>query len=232
MIERDDDWIVLAGEYVLGTLSAADMAAFERQLQKDPKLQDEVDAWEQRLTSLNEDTPPVAPSMSVWRGIEQRINDEANQAKPGFWYSLALWRSLTAAAVIALVAVIVIPQQPALAPAEEALPVYSLIMQAEAESPEWLMVCDWRDREMTITRVSAPAQADKDYELWLIPHSGDGPISMGIMRGKSQVAAIPANINWKDTKAFAVSLEPRGGSPSGAPTGPVLYAAQPPTKKV
>ena len=55
---------------------------------------------------------------------------------------------------------------------------------------------------------------------------------MGVLSGDSITAAMPADAAWRNTKAFAVSLEPRGGSTTGAPTGPVLYAAETPVKKV
>jgi anti-sigma-K factor RskA len=62
------------------------------------------------------------------------------------------------------------------------------------------------------------APPDKSYQLWLVPASGN-PISAGILTpeagvGSRLVATMPTGIA---AKAFAVTIEPAGGSPQ--PTG-------------
>ncbi len=66
-----------------------------------------------------------------------------------------------------------------------------------------------------------PAPADKSYQLWLVPTNG-APISAGVFEssegGTDRITAeVPAGTT---AKAFAVTLEPRGGKP--APTGPFV----------
>ena len=66
-----------------------------------------------------------------------------------------------------------------------------------------------------------PAPADKSYQLWLVPTNG-APISAGVFEssegGTDRITAqVPAGTA---AKAFAVTLEPRGGKP--APTGPFV----------
>ncbi|MDE2037235.1 MAG: anti-sigma factor, partial [Pseudomonas sp.] len=64
--------------------------------------------------------------------------------------------------------------------------------------------------------------------LWAIP-AGGKPISLGLLpvsgNGRIQLskehqALLTAPLT------LAVSLEPQGGSPTGQPTGPVLYQGQ------
>ena len=65
------------------------------------------------------------------------------------------------------------------------------------------------------------APPDKSYQLWLVPTSG-APISAGVFE-TTQAGAnrIIANVPpGTQAKAFAVTLEPRGGKP--APTGPFV----------
>lgn len=63
----------------------------------------------------------------------------------------------------------------------------------------------------------APAPADKAYQLWLVPSSGN-PVSAGLVasaqRGELRSVRLPEGAS---AKAFAVTLEPAGGSPQ--PTG-------------
>ena len=66
-----------------------------------------------------------------------------------------------------------------------------------------------------------PTPANKSYELWLVPTSGD-PINAGVFNpapGQSNhwMMKLPPGIS---PKAFAVSLEPAGGMPR--PTGPMV----------
>lgn len=65
-----------------------------------------------------------------------------------------------------------------------------------------------------------PAPADKSYQLWLVPASG-APVSLGVFAAEERntwlTAQVPPGLT---AKAFAVTLEPKGGRPQ--PTGPKL----------
>jgi anti-sigma-K factor RskA len=66
----------------------------------------------------------------------------------------------------------------------------------------------------------------RDYELWAV--EGQGVASLGVIRADEQGRAVMRLENVGDPATlggFAVSLEPRGGSPSKtAPSGPVVMA--------
>ena len=59
--------------------------------------------------------------------------------------------------------------------------------------------------------------------------TGSAPKSLGVIpdSGVGRVA-LPAtpDVSLANVPALAVSLEPAGGSPTGAPTGPVLYSGK------
>lgn len=218
---------MLAAEFVLGTLEGEQRRAFEAEMADDPVLRDLVNAWEARLVDLNDTTAAVQPPQRVWMEIEQAIAPPASSqadepSTPSrWWQSLTLWRMTTAAAVLALVAVLV----PTLIQPPEPKPVYDVVLRDKQDQPQWMVVCDWRTREVAISRVAASAPADdKAHELWLVQGNDAPPISLGVLTGNQIKRALPANATWHHAKAFAVSLEPAGGSPTGAPTGPVLYA--------
>ena len=81
----------------------------------------------------------------------------------------------------------------------------------------------------------ADAGPGKDYELWLLPSNNRAPVSLGVIgKAARQRIALPASAVGllPDAAGVAVSVEPGGGSPTGQPTGPVVFqgrlaAAQP-----
>ena len=75
----------------------------------------------------------------------------------------------------------------------------------------------------TISLQNLPSPpAGHDYQLWLLDPGTKGPISAGLLTAPGQFAAKPAS---ESNPAFAISLEPSGGSLS--PTGPILFASSP-----
>ena len=55
--------------------------------------------------------------------------------------------------------------------------------------------------------------------------AGEKPRSLGLVKAQAERLSLPAGANIEKA-SFAVSVEPEGGSPTGAPTGPVLYSGQ------
>jgi anti-sigma-K factor RskA len=76
-----------------------------------------------------------------------------------------------------------------------------------------------------LVAVSVPDARSR--ELWALPE-GEAPVSLGLMPASGSVElALDARQRaaLEATKNIAVSDEPAGGSPTGAPTGDVLYIA-------
>ncbi len=85
------------------------------------------------------------------------------------------------------------------------------------------------DRTMTVKVVGgAPVPADRSLELWMLP-DGAAPRSLGLVpaTGVGRVTLpAPPDVALAGVPALAVSLEQAGGSPTGAPQGPVLYSGK------
>lgn len=112
------------------------------------------------------------------------------------------------------------------------------VLQSSANAPAFIITVDVAERNLTVRRVAAETQTANSYELWLISDRLQQPQSLGLI-GTSEFTRPPTLANYDpDTIAaatFAVSLEPEGGSPTGMPTGPVLFSgklveAVPPTR--
>jgi anti-sigma-K factor RskA len=210
----------LAAEYVLGTLRGAARRRFERWRASEWHIARRVAAWEDRLMPLLYSLPPVKPSPQVWAAIERRIQRDRRPV-----------RALAAAvALIALLAGGFFAWRASVAPQFE---VVAAIAPADA-APVWHIELD---RELTrlraVTVGTPPGHAGRSLELWALPRGG-APVSLGLLPASGrleralaahQVAAL------RGSPQVAVSLEPIGGSPTGAPTGPVLFVAELPRSK-
>jgi anti-sigma-K factor RskA len=103
------------------------------------------------------------------------------------------------------------------------------VLQQGPTAPAFLLTLDTRQRTLVVRRVSAKPESGKSYELWLVSSRFPAPRSLGVVGGEEYTTRpIPGNfdIDTLRTASYAVSLEPTGGSPSGAPTGPVLFTGK------
>jgi anti-sigma-K factor RskA len=103
------------------------------------------------------------------------------------------------------------------------------VLQQEPTAPAFLLTLDTQHRTLFVRRVSATPETGKSYELWLISKRLGAPRSLGIV-GNDEFTerALAGNydVDTLRSAVYAVSLEPAGGSPSGAPTGPVLFTGK------
>ena len=103
------------------------------------------------------------------------------------------------------------------------------VLQQEPTAPAFLLTVDPQSRTLVVRRVSATPEAGRSYELWLISSQFSAPKSLGVV-GNDEFTQrpIPGNFDVATLRAasYAVSLEPAGGSPSGVPTGPVLFTGK------
>jgi anti-sigma-K factor RskA len=58
-----------------------------------------------------------------------------------------------------------------------------------------------------------------DLEIWVLPAGAAQPVSLGLMSAAGRSLAQ----DWQGPAQLLISREPRGGSPTGLPTGPVIY---------
>lgn len=213
----------LAAEYVLGTLHGRARDRFEILLRDLPAVRAAVWRWENRFGALGTQLSPVTPPAAVWQAIARRIAPTANvisMPRARFWQA---WSALATAAALVL-ALLLVSSTPATRTDHVAL-----FADTQAQ-PQWLVSLDSHSGRLTVRALNvAAAQADRDYELWMLPEGGAAPRSLGLLpaAGRAVDRQLPAALNasLRNAAGLAISLEPAGGSPTGAPTGPVLFQA-------
>ncbi|MEW6561256.1 MAG: anti-sigma factor [Pseudomonadota bacterium] len=222
----------LAADWLTGGLGPAAQRRAQLLLEQSPAFAQAVRDWRERLdAALLAPQQLGVPSDAVWQGIAARIQSVEETLQPSMtsvstgwsvraWKRLSLWLGGVAVAAVAF-SVVMLVQNPnqgsrAVAPVQMAALMHGAGGQAA--------VVTVQNGAVTLTAVGAMTPPPgKSYQLWLLPTVG-APISLGVVAQGQTRYPLPeaAQAHLSQAKAFAVSVEPPGGSPTGLPTGPVI----------
>lgn len=219
----------LAGEYVLGTLDARARGAVEERLPQDPELAQAIRQWEARLLPLNALTEPRRPSTGLWQRIQTTLQTPAAQPIPvrkrwnlaGLWNHLPLWRGLSLGGVAAVLALGTVWRlQP---PAEP--PGFMVVLVApQDKAPGWIVETSHSGQVRLIPLGTVPLPPGKALQFWTKADNWQGPVSLGLVQpGQYTRIAVDRLPAMQANQLFELTLEPATGSPTGKPTGPILF---------
>jgi anti-sigma-K factor RskA len=225
----DAETDALAGEYVLGLLGAEETREVERRLRIDEALQRAVADWRERLSELDLVADRLPPSPQLWERIESAIGmprvDRAESSASLFgrlWESLGFWRGMglagTAASLGLAVGLGLVAGRP------EPQPVVVAIMQG-ADVPTNVIVEAFGDGSIRLVPLGTmQVPAGRTLQVWTLWDRARGPVSMGttdgLTTGRFSADGLPVP---QPEQLYEISLEPEGGSPTGRPTGPILF---------
>jgi len=208
----------LASEYVLGTLRGPARRRFDTLLPSHPALQQAVARWRGDLMPLTQAVAPVEPSDRVWQAVQRTLFGAGDGRPLPWWQRLAVWRGaagVASAAALALAVLVALPPAPQ--------PPIVVVLNADPSAPAARFVAsvsaDGRALVLRPLDQYQPA-AGRALELWAVPAQG-APRSLGLV-APGQATRVLRTQLLDGTAAFAVSVEPAGGSPTGAPTGPIV----------
>jgi anti-sigma-K factor RskA len=232
-----------AGQYVLGVLDAADMQAVRRDAAQDGALAAAIEMWERRLAPLTALVGETPPPSELWQAIAARLDGDlpavgtpqprrapSDGRRAAGNRALAAWRaaaigSMAIAAGLAGLLVWRVQTTPA-------APRLAMILPLQQTPGAWLVELrpDGSIRIMAEGNVTRPT--DRDFELWALAEHATRPVPLGLMPVAANVAELHVADLPHTSFKLLVSLEPKGGSPTALPTGPVLFGADiagPPT---
>jgi anti-sigma-K factor RskA len=222
-----------AFEYALGSGSREERQAFSRELERDPGLAAAVRYWDERLAALAAAIPPQAPSDGLLDAISSRLEAGAspnagNVVDIGevirLRRSRAVWRSIAAGAGSLAAAL-------ALWVAAERFPPRSqesglvAVVNRSGDLPALIVRVDQRAGVVQVRAVAMEAPSGRALELWSVAQGG-APRSLGLVASGMTRTPMPRDRGLAEGVTLAVSVEPPGGSPTGSPTGPVIYSGR------
>lgn len=218
---------VLVAEYVLGLLDAAEHDRIARRIAAEPTLAAEQRMWRLRLASLDNEFAEVTPPQSVMSRLESRLfgSTAAGGGLANWWNSLALWRGLAAGGVAVAVAAIGFSMlQPRVDVDSVATQLVAALQSQEGSGVEFVAFYDSRTQAVRLVGLEGEQPAEKDFELWYI--KGDEPaVSMGVIpvdQRTSITLDAAAQQKFGEGTVLAVTLEQKGGSPTGKAQGPIV----------
>jgi anti-sigma-K factor RskA len=204
----------LSAEYALGTLRGGARLRFEKRLAQEQALAERVGRWQTLLGGLDNKLPPQTPPERVWKKIQLNMPPEKRASRPG-------WHYLGWAMAAGLAAVVLIPyfaaRQPELAP-------LVVLNGSDTTKGQWIVSADGGRKTLSLTPVQPQnIAASNSLQLWAIP-AGAKPISLGLLNTRQPTLLSVADVTLSQGTTIAISLEPQGGSPTGQPTGPVMFS--------
>ncbi len=224
-----DDGDVLAAEYALGTLDHAERTAVAVRLGADPSLRRAVADWEARLGPLAEAAADVFAPDHIFPSLLTRLF--ASRALPPasdardivvLRARLRRWRAATTAcAALAAALLLWIGVSGYTRPSQDLV----AVLQKDAGTPAVVLAVDLRTRELLVRPIAATFPEGKTYELWIIEPKLGAPRSLGTVPSGRRVRASLSAYDSAviENATYAITIEPSGGSPTGAPSGaPVL----------
>lgn len=229
-----DDIDGLAAEYVLGTLSREERLSVAERRASDKALDRAIEDWERRLGPMVETVAPVAPSPNLYNKIRAQIGLSQHvvslKAREQQLARRAVrWRNAFVGATALAASLVGILGYREMVDRKEATQ-YVAVLDSGNAKPAFLLTVDTKTNIAVITAVNPPPQSDKTYQVWLVSDKMPKPKSLGMVNKPGEMQMMPmeskSEMDLLMNASFEVSVEPMGGSPTGAPSGPVMFTGR------
>ena len=216
---------VAAAELALGVLDGEEKAVALRRMLAEPEFARDVERWRDHFALLFAGVAEEIAPDGVFEKVEARLDgrSEPRRRTVNPWKPTAIAASLAA---LAMTAVALRPVEAPVAPAPVSqtapAPMIAAMAPADKSTPHPAFY------DAAAGMVKMPGQmsipAGRSAQLWAI--EGDkAPRPLGTFRETSPgmyVAEAKMGTVIAPGTILAISIEPIGGSPTGAPTGPVI----------
>src|SRR6267378_1731810 len=220
----------LSREYALGTLAGPARRRFERVLRQAPAAVRAVGAWQERLSGLAAAVPPMQPSESVWRRLEERLFAAPRVAPRGplqwLWGVLSV-RALGGVLAGVFLCVALLRFQPGLIgmePESDVLPQSYVGLLIDAAGKPAVLASSKRHGKLMTVKLLQPMviPIGSVAQLWALPRDGSAAFPVGVVPGSGTGAVALADTSEKlffDVSRLAVSIEAAPAKAGDKPSG-------------
>lgn len=211
------------GDYVLGLLDDSARAEFEAAMAADPTIVTQVDAFAARLRELDDTATSASLPPDLWSRVEARLTTQQAQARPDRLRRLGLprWPALAASIVVAG-GLGFLGGQSLRAPAPA--PVVVAVLISDAQVPGAIVEAFANNSIHIIPLEAIDVPEGKILEVWTKPNEEIGPVSLGrFLRSMEIVFPAVSLPTPQGGQLYEITLEDAPGSPTGKPTGPILF---------
>ena len=220
-IENSNEDENLAAEYVLGLLEGEELSLAESRAMTDFHFRKHIIFWQEQMApfanNLIETPPPDYLKNKVMGRLFKSEKKGIREYLSQFWIPLVGGAALLVAAALFI---------PSMMNTPLGEPQYQVTLLNAKTSLQLSAVYSEGASSLSISLDEGDIKEQRDFELWLIPKDAPAPISLGVISSKEmQISLTQENINSLKTASLALSDEPKGGSPTGAPTGEILAIA-------
>ena len=216
MPQGDD---LLAAELVLGLLAGEEQRDALTRSRTEPAFAALVAGWQERFVPMTDAIEPVAPPRRAKKRLLKRL---FNAPPVPLSQRLWVWKGLSVAAVA--IAAYLGVQQLAVDPSPDAI--YATQLSGTDVPLQVLAVFDSARGDVALSRVAGTEVQGRAFELWaIVPEAA--PVSLGVLSADATMrVSLPQELRDRAGElTLAISDEPTGGSPTGAPTGSILAIA-------
>ena len=233
MILTSDDTL-LADLYLLGLLDPSEFTAIELRMRRDRAFAALVAAAARRFAPLDESVDPIPLPSGAWERLEKHLSEPVTKSvqstPPGNTRISAVnlnrapWRlvwGLAAALLLALgLSSLVLDKAPTGRPSD-AIAVAVLL---DPDGEPFALIEDFGGGKAAVTALAQYEVPDgRSLQAWTKWSEEAGPVSLGVLEVFTSAAlgaeGIPQPIFGQ---LYEITLEQKGGSATGRPTGPIL----------
>lgn len=214
-----------ADAYVLGLMDEDEHRATETEMERDESLARAVAVARDRFLELDLVGPTASVSPDLWARIERQLGPQErpkSSAPPAAVNdnSLSWWRGFGLSAAAASLLLVGALSYALLGRAEPQ--VIAVLMNEQGEPV--VMIEDFgNDTARVVPLTDVTVAEDRSLQLWTLPSSDTGPVSLGVLDGwRTAAVAGPDLPGPLEEQLYEITVEPLGGSPTGKPTGPIL----------
>ncbi len=215
-----------ADAYVLGLMDEDEHRSTETEMERDESLARAVAVSRDKFLELDLVGPTASVSPDLWARIERQLGQQErtkSAAAPPAAVNdngLSWWRGFGLSAAAASLLLVGALSYTLLRSAEPQ--VIAVLMNEQGEPV--VMIEDFgNDTAKVIPLSDVSVAADRSLQLWTLPSSDTGPVSLGVLDGwRTATVEGPDLPGPIEEQLYEITVEPLGGSPTGKPTGPIL----------